>query len=250
MTLDKRHIEAFYEQGYFVLPHFFSEVDCKRISGGIDRLIALSGREKFLDQKEFVFHFRRRKRFLTRVQWCGAFEPVLANAGRDPRLLRVVSEVFGAKDLVHIINQVHLKWPRDGVFYPLHQDSQHRRYGTELWVDVNGRGSYVQSVFAVSPVTKDNGALLFVPQSCKKGHLALPYKEGVQTRREDCGIEDAQILELSQGSVVFFGPYTIHGSLPNTSTSLQKLFINGYALSGANRREYLGCGVGRTISVR
>jgi hypothetical protein len=56
-----------------------------------------------------------------------------------------------------IINQAHFKMPGDGVAFEWHQDSQNRRYGTELWTDGGApHGAYIQTLTAVDEVTAYN----------------------------------------------------------------------------------------------
>ena len=52
---------------------------------------------------------------------------------------------------------------------------------------------------------------------------------------------------MRAGSVLVFGPYAIHRSLPNRSAVPRRVFINGYASPGANARVYPGEGAGRTL---
>jgi ectoine hydroxylase-related dioxygenase (phytanoyl-CoA dioxygenase family) len=52
---------------------------------------------------------------------------------------------------------------------------------------------------------------------------------------------------MEPGSVAFFGPYTVHSSLPNRSASPRRILINGYAYPEANRRIYPGEGAGQRI---
>jgi hypothetical protein len=54
---------------------------------------------------------------------------------------------------------------------------------------------------------------------------------------------------MAAGGVLLFGPYTFHRSLPNRSSRPRRVFINGYAAPGANRRVYPGEGAGRLLSV-
>jgi ectoine hydroxylase-related dioxygenase (phytanoyl-CoA dioxygenase family) len=59
-------------------------------------------------------------------------------------------------------------------------------------------------------------------------------------------VDAARAVEalLDPGDVVLFGPFVIHGSSPNTSDGPRRLFLQGYALPGANHRLYPGCGLG------
>ena len=137
--------------------------------------------------------------------------------------------------------------PGDGVAFPWHQDSRHRRYGTPEWTDVTGRGSFVETLTAVDPMTADNGPLQLIPGSARLGHLATdPPDHALPADRFDPAA--AVDLVLAPGDVALFGPYTIHGSAPNEGTRPRRAFLNGYAAAGANRRVYPGRGAGRRLT--
>jgi ectoine hydroxylase-related dioxygenase (phytanoyl-CoA dioxygenase family) len=146
-----------------------------------------------------------------------------------------------------LINQAHFKLPGDGVDFPWHQDSTHRRYGRGEWVDANGRGSYVQTVIAVDDITPDNGPLEFIPGSCRLGHVEPPA--GQEGRLPEHLVDPASAVAATMpaGSVLLFGPYTFHRSRPNESTTPRRVFINGFAYPGANSRVYPGEGAGRLV---
>lgn len=192
----------------------------------------------------FIVEGRR----IDRVCWCGAFAPYLLEIGRDQRLLNIVREILGSDSCDHLINQAHFKLPNDGVDFPWHQDSQYRRYGTELWNDRNGRGSFVQIYIAVDPATIENGCLYVFPESHTKGHLGLDTRTLTEI---GYAAESAVPVLLEAGDIVIFGPYLIHGSSANTSSGPRRALINGYAYPGANRREYPGAaaGAGAEISL-
>jgi ectoine hydroxylase-related dioxygenase (phytanoyl-CoA dioxygenase family) len=73
------------------------------------------------------------------------------------------------------------------------------------------------------------------------------YREGrlPTTRRSEDG--RAQPVLMEPGSVLLLGPYTVHGSKPSRSKHARRVFINGYAYPGANRRVYPGKGAGRKV---
>jgi ectoine hydroxylase-related dioxygenase (phytanoyl-CoA dioxygenase family) len=243
MRLTEQQIRQFFETGFVVLPRLFERHEVRRIGRAFERLqqIAAGLRETTdIEGSRFVVEGARTQR----IVWCNAVAPELERWCSDPRLLEPVFqllEVPGEPALGHVVQiicQAHLKLPGDGVGFPWHQDAQHRRYGSAEWVDVNRRGSYVQTALAVDEMTVDNGPLLFVPDSCRDGALPLEEVE----RRAQAG--PRFVLTAEPGSVVFFGPYTIHGSEPNRSEQPRRAWINGYACPGANRRPYPGCGLG------
>ncbi|MCO4760629.1 MAG: phytanoyl-CoA dioxygenase family protein [Myxococcales bacterium] len=180
-----------------------------------------------------------------RVVWCGAATPELARIGTDPRLLQIAAGVLPHTSFDHLINQAHFKLPGDAVTFPWHQDCVHRRYGTEMWTDVDGDGSFAQLVLAVDPVSADNGPLSFVPGS----HRGGPRKPDSNGTLESIDPNTAISPALEPGDVVVFGPYMIHGSGPNTSTGPRRVLINGFASPGANRRVYPGEGAGQRVHV-
>ena len=123
----------------------------------------------------------------TLISWPGGF------------LVSLPAQLLGSRQVTQLINQAHYKLAGDGLEFPWHQDSAHRRYGGEAWSDVNGRGSYVQTVLAVDPAYSDNGPLYLIPGSSRMGHR-------------------------------------VPASAPNHSTRPRRVLINGYASPGSNAR--------------
>ncbi|MFQ5768094.1 MAG: phytanoyl-CoA dioxygenase family protein, partial [Acidobacteriota bacterium] len=135
------------------------------------------------------------------------------------------------------------KLPGDGLEFPWHQDSTHRRFGSPLWSDINGRGSFVQTLTALDDMTRENGTLELIAGSHRLGHLGWLETQPLP----DHLAASAVPAIMAAGSVLLFGPYTIHSSRPNRSAGSRRAFINGYAHPGANRRVYPGRGAGRLL---
>lgn len=256
--LNPAQLEAFFDVGYVLLADVFQPREIAALAAATDRLRLLADALPDTGQvmhrgSQFVLGRTPQDQVrIDRVVWAGAAEPVLLEYGADPRLLRLAAQILGAAlpgtpRMQHLINQVHFKLPGDGVEFPWHQDSLHRRYGTPEWRDVNGRGSYVQVVTAIDDCTLDNGPLLFVDGSCRHGHIAVEPPDHVLPARY-IEPEHVRAVTLRAGSVVLFGPYTIHSSTANRSNGPRRLFINGYCCEGANSRIYPGEGSGRLLS--
>jgi ectoine hydroxylase-related dioxygenase (phytanoyl-CoA dioxygenase family) len=243
-------IDAFYTRGFFVRPHVFSRSEIAAMSEAFDRLERTASRfsETTLHRgTQFVVHRNGgepERTCIDRIVWCGGAEPVLLDFGSDARLVGMAAQLLGSDEMSQLINQAHFKLPGDGVAFPWHQDSTHRRHGTPEWKDANGRGSYVQTVIALDDVTLDNGPLEFIPGSCRRGHLGLPHGGQLPA---DLDPASAVAATMRAGSVLVFGPYTIHRSLPNRSDVPRRVFLNGYAYPGANARVYPGEGAGRIL---
>jgi hypothetical protein len=243
-----------------VVKGIFDHAAIRRMSAGFDRLrlkatrLALQGRSGMVESEGAQFVIDRDPASgvrIRRVVWCGAADDVLDRFGEDPRLMEIVGQLLGSSEMDHLIHQAHFKLPDDRVAFPWHQDSAHRRYGTPEWTDVNGRGSFVQALAAIDEMHADNGPVLWIPGSSARGHLT-PAPGTRELPIGSVNPSDARPLLLCAGDVAFFGPYTIHGSRPNTSASARRVFVNGFASPGANRRVYPGAeaGAGRRVSVR
>ena len=252
LLLDSRQIEGFERDGFLVVRGVFDATEVDEMKAAFERLEAQA---EGLDGKvmnngsQFVCETQPDGRTrIHRIVWCGGAEPLLLDYGRDPRLLALVSQLTGARQFDQLINQAHFKRPGDAVTFEWHQDSIHRRYGTELWTDVDGRGSFIETTTAIDPMTEDNGPLQFIPGSHTGGHI----EPDPQTGELPSGAydpDDAVTLTMAPGDVALFGPFTIHGSGPNESDMPRRLFLNGYALPGANRRDYPGDGAGRRVEI-
>jgi hypothetical protein len=260
-ALDARCVEEFFDVGFFVQPSVFSLEEVEKMRDAFVRMhriaqgLASSGLVRgaqFVIERSEEGESCAEEVKIHRICWCGAVEPILMETGRDPRILRMVRLLLGSDEADHLINQAHLKLPNDGVFFPWHQDSVHRRYGTAMWRDLNGKGSYVQTVLALDDITEENGPLLFVPGSARLGHLESLVqrgKEPIQELDTDLPFDPNQAIPalMKAGSLAFFGPYTIHASWPNRSLQTRRVLINGYAYPDANARVYPGEGAGERI---
>jgi len=281
-------IEGFYEKGWFVIPQLFTLDEINEMRQSFDELqsVAFTTASQLLSQpgvlnwieggftpselpymyKGSQIVYQKGEKYqdyhqgnhqnveqavsIRRIMWCGAAQPPLLRYGGDARILKIAGAVLGAgvDKVSQLVNQAHYKIPGDGIAFDWHQDSQFRGYGQPWWKDVNGKGSFVQTITALDDMNSDNGGMMVIPGSCKKGHIGLDKMQRSEwTKYFDEG--EACALDMKAGDVMFFGPYTIHGSLPNTGKDKRRIFINGYALVGANSREYIGEGSRRILDI-
>ena len=245
-TVTERQIRQFFEVGFFAVRGLFSAAEVVEMRAAFDRLERAAqdlGETGMYRGSRFVLHRGSADEIrIHRIVWCGGAEPVLSDFGKDPRLVGMAARLMGCDSLQQLINQAHFKLPGDGVEFSWHQDSAHRRFGGDEWNDVNGRGSYVQTVVALDEANEANGALRLIPGSCKLGHVSEPLETGRV-------LDEAAVFTatMQPGDVLVFGPYTFHQSDPNRSEHPRRIFINGFAYPGANRRVYPGSGAGRML---
>ncbi len=246
IALTEKQVQEFYEVGYVVVRNLFSKNEIEKIKESFNRLqkIALKlGSTQVYKGSQFVVEGQR----IDRIVWMGGAEPELLKIGEDPRILLPVSQILKTKKMEQLICQGHYKLPGDNVKFDWHQDCQHRGAGTQDWVDVDGRGSYCQTMMAIDECTMNNGPVYYVPNTVKLGYLELE-KHPDPTSLFD--IKSAVPMLMQPGDVIFFHPYSIHGSYPNNSTGPRRVFINGFAYPGANKKVYPGEGAGRTVRLK
>ena len=252
----RAHFEA---EGYVYLPRLFSEAEISTIRASFDALAAMarglvdpgadpSAPAAIMHQgSQFVLSpDPDRAVRIHRVVWCGAAAPALSALGGADRLVQIACALMGVGAVDQLINQAHFKQPGDAVAFRWHQDSVHRRYGTDLWTDVTGRGSFVEIAAAVDAMTPENGPLQIIPRSHLGGHQTPAGAKHLDLTEAQRAA--AIPVTLRPGDAVAFGPYLIHGSAANTGPHDRRLLLNGFAAPGANRRIYPGEGAGRRLS--
>ncbi len=254
MKLSQQQIDEFYDVGWITIPDLFCPEEIKVIRGCFDDLLFRARRlrtTQTTDGSYFVLAEDGDDVIIKRIVWAGGCQPELLKIGEDPRLLGPALQLLGSDSTDHLLSQAHFKKPGDGVSFDWHQDISHRDRGPETWEDINGRGSYVQTALCVDDMTIENGPLMFVKGSAKWGRVDFgqhDYDKDYESGLPDC-FEDKNIVTITgrAGTVLFFGPYTAHASFQNSSKSLRRVFINGYAYPGANHFEYPGEGSGRAL---
>ena len=267
MRLTPGQVDDFFGRGWVVLPALFAPDELAAARAAFERLHATAQRLRTTQDHagaRFVLTDRgsdmpateasRGGVVVQRVVWAGGAEPALLDIGADPRLVGPALQLLGSERCEQLLCQAHFKMPGDGVSFDWHQDVQHRDKGPGTWSDLNGRGSYVQTLLAIDEMRADNGPLQFVPREAvrldDRGRLRdAHYDYGMPMAGMDEAVDAgrAETITGPAGSVIFFGPYAVHGSTPNTSTTPRRVLINGYAYPGANGRVYPGEGSGRVL---
>ena len=257
MMLTEKKVSEFHNTGWIVLESLFDEREIDRMRACFDDLEAIAaGMDEtgLRNGSYFVLGEKDRKQVIKRVVWAGASQPYLLEVGEDSRLTHPASQLLGSREMEQLLSQAHFKRPHDGVVFGWHQDIQHRDKGNGSWRDVNGTGSFVQTLIAIDEMTPDSGPLKFIPGSSKWGRVDFgphdyddpEYSAKLPPQFDE---NDAVTICAKPGDTLFFGPYTAHASFENTSSHYRRVLINGYAFPGANNRVYPGDGAGRVLRV-
>jgi hypothetical protein len=253
VRLSDDEIRTYFEVGWIVRRALFGVDEVARMRACFDDL------ERAADElpetglhrgSYFVLAEKNGARVINRVVWAGGSQRYLLEVGGDARLTVPSAQLLESDAMDHLLNQAHFKRPRDGVTFAWHQDIQHRDKGSGTWTDINGRGSFVQTIIALDEMTPDSGPLQFVPGSAQWGRIELADAAAPgAVRPAQFREQDAVTIAAKPGDALFFGPYTVHASSENLSNRYRRVLINGYAFPGANRRVYPGDGAGRRLTV-
>lgn len=256
-NLTASEIDEFFTVGWITRRALFAPAEIERMLAcfaALEHLAATLDATGSAQGSHFVLGEKDGVRVIKRVVWAGACQPYLLEVGADPRLTRPSSQLLGSQTMEQLLCQAHFKRPGDGVVFGWHQDIQHRDKGNGTWRDVNGRGSFVQTLIVLDPMTEDGGPLQFIPGSASWG--PVDFGDHDYDRPENSGVHPPQFDEAEAvtilaepGDTLFFGPYTAHASFENRSNAYRRVLINGFAYPGANHRQYPGEGAGRRIDL-
>ncbi|NOX70788.1 MAG: phytanoyl-CoA dioxygenase family protein [Gammaproteobacteria bacterium] len=255
--LTAEEITRFHDVGWIARKNLFRHDEVNRMRDCFDDLERMAGgmtASGLLNGSQFVLGMKGDEQVIKRVVWAGGSQSYLLDVSMDARLTMPGSQLLQSTAMEQLLCQAHFKRPGDGVIFGWHQDIQHRDKGAGTWTDVNGIGSYVQTLIVIDEMTADSGPLLFVPGSSKWGRVDFghhDYDDPDYAKRKPPQFNetDAVTVLAEPGDTLFFGPYTAHASFENTSDAYRRVLINGYAYPGANHRVYPGDGAGRTLSV-
>lgn len=255
IQLAEEELARFHEIGWIVKKALFRNDEVDRMRDCFDDLEKMAAGMQasgLLNGSQFVIGLRNGEQVIKRVVWAGGSQSYLLEIGMDARLTVPSSQLLRSRAMEQLLCQAHFKRPGDGVIFGWHQDIQHRDKGGETWKDVNGVGSYVQTLIVIDEMTADSGPLMFIPGSSKWGRVDFGHHDYdnpgyAMLRPPQFDEDDALTILAEPGDTLFFGPYTAHASFENTSNSYRRVLINGYAHPGANGRIYPGDGACRTL---
>lgn len=251
MKLSDEERRAFHDGGFVVRRGVFREDEVRATRDALERLYAIAQTLQATGDHAGAFFALSTPPagpvIVQRVVWAGGAEPVLLRLSEDPRLVDPALDLLGTSQCEQLLCQAHYKMPNDGVAFDWHQDIQHRDKGGDTWRDVTGRGSFVQTILLVDDMTEENGPLEFLPKD------AVPLDASGRLVKDDgaARVDASRAASVTgrAGDVLLFGPYAVHGSTPNQSSSPRRVLINGYAAPGANGRYYPGRGACRVLPV-
>jgi ectoine hydroxylase-related dioxygenase (phytanoyl-CoA dioxygenase family) len=160
---------------------------------------------------------------LKRITYPYLESPIVNKLRIHSNIIQAIKHLLG-NNIVQLVNQVNFNHPGQVNGWGWHQDYRFRKVGLH-----NFPKSYVQTLIAIDPMTKQNGGVRLIAESFKLGPLRLDQEQ--ETAEKQLDLSKSVTPSLDSGDMILFGPYTVHGSGSNLSSNQRRVFINGYANS-------------------
>ncbi len=229
--------------GFVVRERVFSPDECRWIATDCEDL----GRELLAakrDTRHVVgsYMFERHEGFGLNIKWepqnpdllmgvepFAHFSKPLSDWGHDRRLMDPARDLIGENDIVLFTEKINYKRARKGGAFILHQDYPY-------WVafaPVAPR--VVTAMLFLDDSNRANGCLEVAPGTHREGVRKTWDTTGLRNREMDTTAFDAARLvplEVPAGSVVWFGSFLVHRSLPNTSGDDRRALLYSYQPAG------------------
>jgi len=148
----------------------------------------------------------------------------------DARIVDPIRTLVGTPAVALWTDKLNLKRPREGSGFRWHQDSPY-------WIHDCAHVDQLPNVMVLlDDATADNGALRMIPGSHRRGRLP-GTDDGSQLggffTDPACFDESTAVCAAAPaGSLVFFSPHVVHGSLPNRSDQPRRALIMTYQPAG------------------
>ena len=148
----------------------------------------------------------------------------------DERIVVPMRDLVGSDRVALFTDKVNLKRPREGSGVRWHQDSP---YWTHFCSHVDRLPNVM---LALDDASERNGCFRVVRGSHTRGCLPGLEGEGVLgplfTDPRSFDVTQEVLLEVPEGTLIFFSPHTVHGSNPNLSDERRRAFVLTYQPGG------------------
>lgn len=135
-----------------------------------------------------------------------------------PKLLDACESIMKTPNILLHHTKAHTKPPGKGSPFPMHQDYQYFPYKNDSMVAV---------FYNLDDSSPANGGLCVYPGSHKLGPLKDHSEDPAYhfVDKTEYTLEKATPLTLKKGQIVVFSYLLVHGSYPNTSNKVRRMFL-------------------------
>lgn len=243
-NLDDDELASLERDGVVVREGVFSPAECAEIAADCETLVndlQAAKRDKKLAVGSYMFEAL--DDFATIVKWepfapevvqgvepFAHFSEPLRRWGLDPRLVDPCKAIVGQEDIILFTEKLNVKRAKHGGAIVLHQDFPY-------WEGMTPIAHRIATAMVfLDDATRENGCLEFARGTHKVGkHLQKKNTDGFGSLEMDDQVFDLgrlELLEVPAGTVVYFGAFLVHRSLPNTSGDDRRALLYSYQPAG------------------
>ena len=231
------------ENGFVIRERVFNPDECIQIGRDAEDLVDdLESAERSSKHKFGSYMFEALPDLGTVVKWEPDAPDVVQGAepfahiseplhrwALDPRFLDPCKDLVGEDDIELFTEKLNVKRARTGGPIVLHQDYPY-------WMNMTPCADrIVSALLYIDDADMNNGCLEVVPGSHKDGKRSGKSEAGFganEIKESDFKEEQLVPVEAPAGSVVYFGGFLVHRSLPNKSDKDRRVLIYSYQPKG------------------
>ena len=241
--------EAWAEQGFFFRAAAFAPAELARLCAAAEDVVrraeaaVRAGGERYaIDGNTYVevqlegvpatvqLEHAPGSRTVRVIEPCHALHPEFERLIDDARIVAPMRALVGAPEVALFTDKLNLKRPREGSRFQWHQDSPY-------WAHFCSHLDQLPNVMVtLDDADASNGCFRLIPGSHRRGMLPGRQGEGVLgplfTHPDHFDERTAVDAAAPAGSLVFFSPHSVHGSLPNRSERPRRALVLTYQPAG------------------
>lgn len=217
-ALSREQRDGYFADGYLVKERVFGEAEMQELQAEAARLLQ---RSDLIDNDNIRCRWQNHAE--TGECRFDCFDPVIdlspvcERIARDPRLLQVVSELYG--EPAHLFKDKLIFKPPGALGYGLHQDYI-------SWDTFPT--SFVTVIVAIDPADASNGATEVFGGYHQQGLMSPRDGMYHELTAEQVDLSKGVMLNLQPGDIAVFSGYTPHRSAPNLSDQWRRLLYLSY----------------------
>ena len=230
---------AYEREGFFLRPAVFAPREIEAMRAASEEVVekahasAANGSDYRIDgnlyvegESETIQFEHDAARIIRVIEPFHHLHPLFDRLIDDPRIVDPMCDVIGADGVALWTDKINLKRPREGSAFRWHQDSP---YWTHACDDVDRLPNVMVTL---DDADEENGCFRVVRGSHRRG--CLPGIQDDTTLgvlfTDPAHFDESQQVPavVPAGSLVFFSPHTVHGSLPNCSDRPRRAMVLTY----------------------
>jgi len=229
--------------GYVVREGVFSTAECREMADAVEQLekdLLAAKRHTKVVVGSYMFELQGEIGSIVKwepdhpdvVQGIEPFAHISEPLNRwahDPRLIEPSKDVVGEDDISLFTEKITMKRAHTGGTIVLHQDFPY-------WVPLTSCADRIMTALVyLDDATTSNGCLEVAPGSHRTGRHRNKDVEGFganEIDERDFDLARLTPVEAKAGTVIFFGAFLVHRSLPNRSGVQRRALLYSYQPAG------------------